>query len=95
METTVPVSVSGLSLPNLVGIILVLAVVQLLKVLESKYVNILSDRGRDVVYSLLAPLLTGLLMFSGVISAQDVYTALPLLFAPQGLFLFIKRLLNK
>lgn len=95
MEAISLVEVSSLSMSNLVGVVLVLGVVQLLKVLEAKYANVLSNRGRDIVYTLLAPVLTGLLVFSGIIGVQDVYSALPLLFAPQGLFVFIKKLLNK
>ena len=88
METTTLLTPSA----AVIGIVIV---VQIVKLLEQKYLNVLSERSKDVLYSILAPLLVLILALLGQLQVDSVYTLLPLLFAPNGLYTFIKKLLQK
>ena len=74
-------------------IVVVVVLTQALKILEQKVVG-LNERMKDVVYYVLAGVLVALAKFFGLVDL-DWSVLIPLLFAPQGLFVGIKKLFQR
>lgn len=77
----------------LIFVFVVSFVVEILKRLEQRLVGF-SDRVKDIVYSVLAGLLVALAKYFGLVDL-DWSVIIPLLFAPQGVFVVIKKLFTK
>ena len=77
---------------NILIAIAIIIVIQIVKYLQQRYINALTDYGKDVVYSILAVILVGVAYLFGLIDAQNIIELLPLLFTPGGLFTFIKKI---
>lgn len=69
-------------------------IVEVVKVLQKKFLNVLGEKGKDIVFTLLASLFVALGKVLGLINL-DWAVVLPLLFAPQGVFVAVKKLLGK
>lgn len=81
-------------LTPLLFVVVVSVVVQVIKFLEEKLLNRLGERGKDIFYPLLAGILVGIAKVFGLVDL-DWNTLLPLLFAPQGVFVVLKKLLGR
>lgn len=95
--TTTPTSVEFVSsfqtIAPFVFILVVNLIIEVLKIFEKQTIAF-NDRAKDVVYPVLAGILVALLKFFGFIDL-DWSAVLPLLFAPQGVFVVVKKLLGK
>ena len=80
---------------NSLVVVGVVIVIQLVKWFEAKFVKVLGERSKDIVYSLAGVVLIGLANFLGLVDTTSLNELLPLLVAPQGLFIVIKKLFGR
>lgn len=81
------------TLTPLLFVALVSLVVEVLKRVEQAMLGF-NERVKDVFYAVLVGVAVAIFKFLGVIDL-DWSVVLPLLFAPQGLFVVVKKLLGK
>lgn len=79
---------------NALVVVGVLVILQVVKFIQNK-IQPFSDRTKDVVYSLAGIVLVGLASFLGLVEVDTWMELLPLLVAPQGLFVVIKKIFGK
>jgi hypothetical protein len=80
---------------NALAILIIVLVVQLAKKAEEKLLNRLGERSKDIVYPILAGVLVFLGYLFGLVDVNNLGDLLPLLVAPQGLYIVLKKLFGK
>jgi len=80
---------------NALAVLIIVVAVQLAKKAEEKLLNRLGERSKDIVYPILAGVLVFLGHLFGLVDVNNLGDLLPLLVAPQGLYIVLKKLFGK
>jgi len=79
---------------NALAILIIVVVIQLAKKAEKKFLD-LNERIKDIVYPILAGVLVFLGYLFGLVDANSLNDLLPLLVAPQGFYIVLKKLFGR
>lgn len=79
---------------NALAILIIVVVIQLAKKAEKKFLD-LNERIKDIIYPILAGVLVFLGYLFGLVDANSLNDLLPLLVAPQGFYIVLKKLFGR